>query len=298
MMKRFLVLSILLLGAGSVLAQDMPPLPPLPGDSNAPAASNNAAPLPPLPGNQTAPAANNNLPALPPLPGDKGTPSGNNNAPVLPPLPGQAAATPTPNNSAPASQQAPAPVLPQGTDQGQATTVTETPVETPGAAPVSETAPKKKHAAGFKWHEPTPQPNVIYGGWVTPKGGNESARLSWVSQEILNTFDFKGYKTAKPEEGLYQGEKGSQWRLFSFYPPKSKLTVQVYIRQAGKKVWVRVGPSEPPAGEKLKTVLKMRKQNLEALNLLKKHFKGRLVPHRYISSWDAPYRRPQNTPDE
>jgi hypothetical protein len=141
---------------------------------------------------------------------------------------------------------------------------------------------------------------VIFGGWVNAKGGNESARLAWVSQEVLNGLISKKYKSLK-EEGRYEGQEGGyQWRQFTFKVPHSKLTVQVYARQVGKKVWLRVGPSEPPppAVYSLSEVTKMRTEDLKALHLLKRKFGRRLSPHYTKKVWEADYNYSKDTADE
>ncbi len=150
------------------------------------------------------------------------------------------------------------------------------------------------------------RPNVIFGGWVKAKGGNETSRMAWTSQEILNTLIFKKYELlspaeGKPEEGNYEGQEGRQWREFNFTVPKSKLAVQVYIRQdANKKVWMRVGPDEAvfPEATSLAQAKKERQADLVVLHLLQKKFGRRLTPNRVVASWDAPYRYSMATADK
>lgn len=284
------------LTASGLLAQDMPPLPPMPDQGQAPATSTN---LPPLPGgNQpaTAPASQN--PSLPPLPDQSqaapaSTPATNppatNNSQTqgTPPLPGEAA--PATTTQSPAPEQA-----------------AETPTpETETAAPAeTQQAPQHK-ASKNPFLVSKYRPNVIFGGWVTAKGGNEDSRLAWTSQEVLNALLFKKYKLTspaegKPEEGNYEGQDGKQWRQFNFRVPKSKLTVQVYLRQeANKKVWLRVGPGEAvaPAATSLSLSKKMRQANLAVLHLLQRKFGRRLAPRVVKASWEAPYDYSKETAD-
>ncbi len=404
MFKPILALGIFWLGLNLVWAQDMPPLPSMPGESAAPAdnstaaplpalpgqaaspSTENAAPLPALPGQAAAPSADNTnaapLPALPnqeggtsatlpSLPGDQSAaPAENSTAAPLPALPGQAAA-PTAENTnaaplpalpgqatAPSADNANAAPLPALPNQGGGTSTTlpalpstggtstesnnaatmpalptlggassenanagalpvlpgkggasaqvnPTPAPTGENAATSEAASSTteegaspaKQTTGKKWHPPVPQANVIFGGWVLPKGGNEGSRIAWTSQEILNTFEFRGYKLIK-EEGRYEGQKGRQWRQFSFRIPKTKTILQVYVRQDGKRVWMRVGPPEPPAGQSMAFVKKLKAEDLKALALLRKQFKKRLRPHRIVALWDAPYHFQKETADE
>jgi hypothetical protein len=262
MSKRFLASLVFFLAAGFLAAQDMPPLPPMP-DQGAPSNSNANA-LPPLPGDSNpAPGAQ----ALPPLPGGEAAPTGNG----LPPVPGEPAA---PVAEAPSS---PAP---------------ESPVVVKKVSARSKTL---KPWQISKW-----RPNVIYGGWVKAKGGNESSRLAWTSQEVLNALEFKGYRAK--EEGRYDGQDQKQWRKFTFKIPKAKAAdepVVVYLRQGGKKVWLRVGPDEAPPSAKfnLTQVKKQEKENQKALRLIQKKLGRRLTPNRVIQSWDAPYRYAAGTAD-
>ncbi len=405
MFKRILAMGIFWLGLSLAWAQDMPPLPSLPGDQNAaPAGNSTAAPLPALPGQSTAPSADNSAPLpalpgqtaspstdnaspLPALPGQAQAPAADNSAPLpalpgqttspssdnaapLPALPGQPAGSSTDNGAplpalpeqaaAPAADNsnatplpalpgqnavssadnaAPLPALPSsgGTPTATGSSAAMPPLPTlggissdntntgalpalpgngvsaqasPTTASTVETAPSKgssstegeavskaKETIEKKWHPPVPQPNVIFGGWVLAKGGNDGSRIAWASQEILNILEFKGYKVVK-EEGLYEGQKGRQWRQFSFKSPKSHALLQVYVRTAGKKVWMRVGPSEPPAGETMAFVKKLKAEDLKALGLLRKHFKKHLLPHKYVPLWEASYRWHQETADE
>lgn len=268
----FLVLASLV---SLAVAQDMPPLPPLPDQ---PGANNSTATTAP-PSAPAAPAANG-APELPPLPGDNAAASApvSNTAPALP---------------APSSTEA-APVLPApGTDQSAlAAPTTETaPEETP-AKPVKK-AGKKRHP----WQVSNYRPNVIFGGWVHAKGGNGSSRIAWASQEVLNALLFHKYRLINPlegkaENGNYDGQPGRQWREFTFVAPKSKVQVNVYLRNSGKKVWLRVGPGEgtPPASTSLAQANKLKVADLTALHLIQKKLGHRLSPNRVVPHWDAPYR--------
>jgi hypothetical protein len=142
---------------------------------------------------------------------------------------------------------------------------------------------------------------VIFGGWVHGKGGNPSARIAWASQEVLNALVFKGYKNLSDQEkGNYDGQPGDQWRSMFFTTPKTKVTIHVYVKAEGKKVWLRVGPDEQPAGEKMATVAQLKKEDWKALQLLRAKMKGKLRPHeiRVVKDWTAPFHRPQETADE
>ncbi|HTC19998.1 MAG TPA: hypothetical protein VK859_04070 [bacterium] len=279
MMKRFLGFILFSMTLGLVWAQDMPPLPPLPDQSQA-ANSNSTSSIP---ASAPTPAANSASPALPPLPGDQ------------------------------ASQTAPAlsaPAPPAGSDQSQAPATqaaSPEPAATPAAEETASTGkPLKRHRHPLKpWQVSKYRPNVIFGGWVKAKGGNESSRMAWTSQEVLNALLFKKYTLISPldgkaEDGNYDGEPGSQWRLFTFNAPKSKVVVQVYIRQSGQKVWMRVGPGEGvfPEATSLKQATQIRAADLTALHLLKKKFGRRLSPNRVVASWESPYRYSQETADE
>lgn len=266
MNKRLPLFLFFLLATSTLLAQDMPPLPPLPNQGQTAAPATNQA-LPPLPNSQApaTTAAPTDNQALPPLPNQQAPAT---EATANPPMPGDAGA---------ATATAPA---------------TET-------APVTETKAEKKPAAkGNPYIKSKYRPNVIFGGWVRAKGGNVTSRMAWTSQEVLNALIFKKYKLispeqGKPEEGNYQGQEGRQWREFNFVVPKSKLAVQVYIRQeANKKIWLRVGPNEGvfPAETSLMQSKKMRDADLKVLHILQKKFGRRLSPNRVVPSWDAPYR--------
>jgi hypothetical protein len=304
MMKRFLGFILFLAMADILLAQDMPPLPPLPSETTATVTANNgsaAPPLPPLPDQSAAPASSS-PPALPPLPD---APSGSaQSSPAMPPLPQQSSGSPGASPASPAlpplpdqnAQAAPAtPPLPG--DQSQTASPAQPPAAgteaAPAAAPDAAPAPAKPSKPVPAWERTKHRPNIIFGGWIVPKGGNESSRLSWASQEVLNALLFKGFKVIK-EEGKYLGQEaadGKQWRETTFSVPKSKLTVQTYLRQSGKKVWLRVGPSEPPPFSiySIAQVQKMREADLKALHLIQKKLGRRLLPHRVEKSWEAPY---------
>jgi hypothetical protein len=257
------------LATGALFAQDMPPLPPLPNQGQA-AAPATAAP-----------------PAAP-------APSDSNPSTVLPPLPGQPGTTTAPETTT-------TPPL-----SGESSPITAT-APTTETAPVTETRPAKKTASKANPYLVSKyRPNVIFGGWVKAKGGNETSRMAWTSQEILNALILKKYKLispdeGKPEEGNYEGQGGRQWREFSFHVPKSKLAVQVYIRQgANKKIWLRVGPNEAvfPEETSLAKSKKMRQADLMVLHVLQKKFGRRLSPNRVVASWEAPYRHSMATADE
>jgi len=298
MQKRFLALALFFLAAHFVNAQDMTPLPPMADQTTVTTTTDNnaAAPaLPPLPSqdSSTATAANNSsAPALPPLPDQKNT-SSSSSVPAMPPLPDQSA----PGASAQAS-----PAMPPLPDQngGSSNAAPANPPlpgdQTQAAAPGTPAVPAKKKAA----HEPRPwertkhRANVIFAGWVNAKGGNESSRIAWTAQEVMNALAFHKYKVLH-EEGKYMGQAdadGKQWREITFSVPKSKkLTLPVYMRQVGKKVWLRVGPSEPPAFAvySVAEVQKMREANLKALHLIQKEMGRRLGPNRIEKSWEAAY---------
>lgn len=96
----------------------------------------------------------------------------------------------------------------------------------------------------------------------------------------------------KSEKGHYDGQPGRQWREFTFVAPKSKVQVNVYLGNVGKKVWVRVGPGEgtPPASYSLEQAKKLKVADLTALQLIRKKLGRRLSPNRVVPQWEAPYR--------
>ena len=272
MIKRLPLFLLFFLAAGTLLAQDMPPLPPLPnqGQTAAPATT-----APQAPATTAAPAnpTDNQSQALPPLPGQQPT------------------TTAAPAETAPSTEAAPATTSAPSTE----------------TAPVTETKPAPKPAhKGNPYIASKYRPNVIFGGWVRAKGGNETSRMAWASQEILNALILKKYKLispeqGQPEEGNYQGQEGRQWREFNFLVPKSKLAVKVYIRHdANKKVWLRVGPDEGvfPAETSLAQAKKTRDADLKVLHILQKKFGRRLLPNRIVPSWEAPYRNSVATADK
>lgn len=276
MIKRLPLFFLFLMATGTLLAQDMPPLPPLPNQGQAVAPATTQG-LPPLPNSQA--------PATTAAPA-----STDNQNQALPPLPGQ---------QAPATEATANPPMP-----GDANAATAPATET---APVTETKPEKKPAPkGNPYIKSAYRPNVIFGGWVRAKGGNETSRMAWTSQEVLNALIFKKYKLispeqGKPEEGNYEGQEGRQWREFNFMVPKSKLAVRVYIRQeANKKIWLRVGPDEGvfPSETSLLQSKKMRDADLKVLHILQKKFGRRLSPNRVVPSWEAPYRFSVATADK
>lgn len=307
MKKRYFLPVLLFAVAGPSLAQDMPPLPPLPSQSGTAAPANAGSPaMPPLPDQSAAPANNAGgaSPAMPPLPDQSAAPAGA--SPAMPPLPDQSAAAPAsqaspampPLPGQPGAEQPAAPAAPAAPDQGQTAATTET---APAAPAAGEAKPGKKAQQPW-WTKTKHRTNIIFGGWVKAKGGNESSKIAWTSQEVLNALVFKGYKVIK-EEGKYDGQEGAggnQFRDFTFSVPKSKLTTEVYIKQVGKKIWVRIGPSEPPAFENhsVEQVQKMRAVNLKVLALVQKKLGRRISPHRIIKSWEAPYSFAQATVTE
>lgn len=278
MTKRSGAFILFFLVTGWVSAQDMPPLPPMADQSQASAKATPPSPAAQQPATDQQSSPNNGgSPALPPLP-SQGQSATSSAAPAssdnggLPPVPNQdATATPAATT--------------------EAGSTTETASATPAATPAAG-QPVKKHAKKLKpWEISKWRPSVIFAGWIAAKGGNEYSRLAWASQEVQNALLFKGYKLVK-EDGRYEGDRtGYQWREFTFNHRKSKSSVQVYLRPMGKKVWMRVGPSEPPAPAvyNLAQVQKMRKADLAALHLLKKKFGRRLAPRRMVSDWNAPY---------
>jgi hypothetical protein len=183
------------------------------------------------------------------------------------------------------------------------------PVAAPAEAPKAEAAPAPQAEAQPAAEEPKPaaqeskvRPKVIFGGWINSKGGNITAKLSWTSQEILNAMERSRYKMVK-EEGVYQGEenKGPQSRTFTFGVPGSKdATVEVYLKQVGRKVWLRVGPPEEPApaDHTLAQSERIRANDQKVMNILKAKFRGRLGPHHYVPDWSANYDHQKGTADE
>ncbi len=277
-MMKWLPAFFFLLAASSLLAQDMPPLPPLPNQNQAASATPAAVPA--------APSTDNSQQALPPLP---------NQGQASSPAPAPATGTsdngqPTPQAESASTETTPGP-------ESASTPTTE--AATPQATPV------KNHVALKPWQVSKYRPNVIFGGWVRAKGGNVDSRMAWTSQEILNALILKKYGLISPaegkaEEGNYEGQPGAQWRNFTFKVPKSKLAVEVYIRQdANKKIWLRVGPAEGvfPAVTSLPKAQQLRQADLAALHILQKKFGRRLSPNRIVASWEAPYRYSEATAD-
>ena len=142
------------------------------------------------------------------------------------------------------------------------------------------------------------RPNVIYGGWVWPKGQDVDDKLAWTSQEILNALVPHGFTVTK-EEGNYDGEDTStfQWRQWTFSIDHSPVVTQVYIKPLKQRVWIRVGPSEAPAGLSLREVQAIQKQDLRMLKLLRQKLGKRFTPH-HRGSWAAPYNYKRETADE
>jgi uncharacterized protein YkwD len=199
--------------------------------------------------------------------------------------------TALPGSESAASETHALPALP---GEGSVAAATPTPEVTPGEQ-ATKPKPKSKKQAVKKWHPPDFGPNVIFGGWIKPKGADLEERLAWASQEVLNTLDRTGYQFVK-ETGVYAGENApKEWREFSFTPRKRTKTgahpVTVYVGQsAGERVWLRVGPSEPPAGVPAKAVRQMRAANQKVLWSLRKKFGARLAPVKR-GHWDTPYHR-------
>ncbi len=307
MVKRFLAFILLLLVSGFSLAQDMPPLPPDSSVSSgaSSSAASSAPALPALPASASsapaAPAASTDQ-SMPPLP-DSSTAPASSPAASTPPLPDQSQAA-TPAASTP----------PLPADQSQPSAASA-PASTDNATPVAASEPASTPKPAVKSFVSTSsnknRPNVIFGGWVKAKGGNATSRLSWTSQQVMNALDVHKYKVLdKAETGVYEGElnKGPQWRDMVFQVPKSKLEVHVFAKEEGKRVWLRVGPPEPPAtddrleagrdGMTFAQTQKMRAENLKVLSYLKKKFGRRLSPHYVVPSWEAAYRHSQATADE
>lgn len=233
--------------------------------------------LPALPVQGPAPSvAPSGLPSLPgDMPSVSPAPAAPAAQPALPSLPGEAPAT--------ASDKKPAlpalPALPGEAPAGQAAAPAP-PVVTTAAA--GEKPAVKK----FVYVPPARHPNTIFGGLVTPKGSGEEMHLAWSSQEVLNAMLGNRYELLK-ETGEYNP---GGWREFTFQQAKTKRVVSVYVRSVGKRVWMRVGPSEPPAGVSLKEAVQVRKDSEAALKILKKKFGAHLTPKR--GTWEAPFDRP------
>jgi hypothetical protein len=251
-------------------AQTDQTLPPLPGASDQASAPSEGA-LPPLPGEPAA--ANSSETALPPLPGQEGAAAPK--AETLPPLPGQEAPA---ASSEPASQE----TMPPLPGQEPAPVASEAKAKTT-AKPQKQSRP---------WEATKKRVNAILGGWVRAKGGNESSRIAWASQGALHALVFHGYKVLD-EKGLYEaqpGSQGSQWRLITFEAPKVKRTLEVYVTDVNGRVWMRVGPSEPPpfSVHSIGQVKAIRSDTVKALGHIRKQMGSRLRPHRG-RSWEAPY---------
>ena len=315
-MKRSLFLLICFLTAGVLAAQDMPPLPDLPNQGGnagmpqavtapaAPVAATDASAVPALPAlpssSSPAPAASAS-PALPALPDQSAAPAAAPANPSLPALPDQSAgAAPAANPALPAlpnQSAAPAasanPPLPGDQAQPAAQPAPAEEAKAPEAKPA-----KKGKAKIAPWKVSKWRPNAIFDGLVVAKGGNETSRIAWTSQEVLNAFEFHGFKVVH-EKGAYPGQGQKQFRTLTFKAPKSKLTVNVYIKGEGKKVWVRVRPSQPPlpAAFTKAQVENMRKVNTVAFGLLKKKFGRRMSPYYHWSSFE-PQAHSQAVADE
>jgi hypothetical protein len=290
MMKRSLAFLLFASLTNLLSAQDMPPLPPLPDQGQGATSSSTTAAPPPAP-----PASGTSTTAAPAA------------SPELPPLPAQGETGAT-AASAPATASPALPALPASGDQ-TAPALAAPGTEETTAAPTTEAAPEaaqpvKKAKKLQPWQVSNARPNVIFGGWVHAKGGNDSSRIAWASQEVLNALLFKKYKLISPtegkgEEGNYDGQPGRQWREFSFRAPKTKTLVKVYLGTVGKRVWLRVGPGEgvPPAAYTLAQAKKIKADDLTTLHLLQKKFGRRLSPHHVTPHWEAPYRYAEATAD-
>jgi len=235
------------------------------------------------------------MPALP----DSQTQTTSGSAPSLPPLPDQGTAPVPPSSNTPASTSPALPPLPGASTETTNPPETKTLPAPSEAVPGTTTEPKKKGHPRVSWPVPPIQPNVIFGGWIRGKGSNPSARIAWAAQEVLNSLIFKGYKNLDDQEkGSYDGQKANQWRSLYFKTPKSKITIEVYIKPEGNKVWMRVGPDEPPAGQKMAKVVQLKNEDWKALQIIRTHLKGRLAPHVVRADWTARFHRPQETSDE
>ncbi|GEM_PF-3782605 len=204
---------------------------------------------------------------------------------------GMEALSALPGSESAASESKPLPALP---GEGAAAAAEPTPETTP-VDQAAEAKPKSKKQVIKKWHQPDFGPNVIFGGWIKPKGANLEERLAWASQEVLNTLDRAGYEFVN-ETGAYAGQDApKEWREFSFKPRKGAKIgthpMTVYVGQSeGEKIWLRIGPPEPPAGVPAKIVRQMRAENQKVLLKLRKKFGARLAPVKR-GRWDAPYHR-------
>ena len=287
-MTQFLAVMFLVwLWVSSTQAQDLPPLPPAPGTDQSQAAPSSST-LPPLPSAPSGTSGASST-ALPPLPS---APSGStSSAPAgagsgsLPPLPS------APSQASTASGMA-LPPLPgaAATPASAGSPEAANPSATPSGPKKRKLTPEQRYRADHY------RPNVIYGGWVNSKGGAVDARLAWTAQEVLNTAVSLGYTVVK-EEGNYEGQPGPPWRQWTFQKPNSDLTPQAYIKPAGKRVWLRVGPSESPAGLTLEEVKAIQREDLRFLKALRKKFGRRLAPH-HRGSWEAPYDAVRESADE
>jgi hypothetical protein len=304
------IVFLLLLSVSATRAQDLPPLPPAAGTDETQvtagsgvvistpngsadnvtiqtSSSDNSAPaLPPLPSSsnstQSQPGSTTNSGVgLPPLPGASSSSSETNSSAGLPPLPNA-------SSNSTAGSGVGLPPLP-GTASGASVTTTS-------SGPTPTVHAKRKLTPQQKYWADHYRPNVIYGGWVKPKGGEVDARLAWVSQEVINAVTSMGFTVAK-EEGNYEGQPGIQWRQWTFQSPKTDLTPQVYIKPLGNRVWLRVGPPEAPAGLTLSQVQAIQRQDQKVLRVVRLKLGRRLSPH-HRGNWDAPYSAERESADE
>jgi hypothetical protein len=311
------IVFLLLLSASAARAQDLPPLPPAAGTDETQvtagsgvvistpngstdnvtiqtSSSDNSAPaLPPLPSSsdstQSQPGSTTNSGVgLPPLPGASSNSSGTNGSAGLPPLPNASSNSTGGQTESSSGSGVGLPPLP-GT--ASSPSVAATPF---GSSPTVHA--KRKLTPQQKYWADHYRPNVIYGGWVKPKGGEVDARLAWVSQEVINAVTSMGFTVAK-EEGNYEGQPGIQWRQWTFQSSKTDVTPQVYIKPLGNRVWLRVGPPEAPAGLTLSQVQAIQRQDQKVLRVVRLKLGRRLSPH-HRGNWDAPYSTERESADE
>ena len=291
-------------------------LPPLPGETASPSASGKDSALPALPEQNNSASTQ---PALPALPGS------DNASPVITAKDQKKQDKETakedkrkskelaklnkdrkkqglePLAELPKEGGAPAPAVAQtGSTSNQlppvpgAEVAAVTPVEAAGntTTVVEKAKAKNTKTPVHKWHAPDFGPNVIFGGLVRTKGGTTEEKLAWVSQYVLNGMDFHGYEVQK-EEGAYAGQAvPKEWRKFTFLSRKKKTSapVVIYVEPSqGNSVWLRVGPSESPAGVPAREVRKIRLQNQQVLTIMKKELKGALRP--VDGRWELPFHR-------
>jgi hypothetical protein len=128
-----------------------------------------------------------------------------------------------------------------------------------------------------------PQPNVIFGGWILPIGTNANFRLAWSSQEVLNSMLRNQFQLLKEKDDFIS----HQFREFYFTKKKTDLKIPILLTIKHERVWLRVGPSQPPGGLTWKEVLKIRHLDFRALNILRRELRWRLQPRD--GSWETPF---------